>query len=341
MSARTWTWALTLSVLVAACGGSAASRQTHIAAATATAKQRAVRATPSRPGQERALVTAETENRLLVVALPSGRVLGRIALPRDPEDIATGSRSVVVVSATAGKVTLLAGGTRRVLGGFEAPHIVSISRNHAYVTDDTRGMLTAIDLVRRRVTSRIEVGAGAHHLSFDPTHGRAWVALGESARTIVILNTADPSYPRMIGRFDPGFPVHDLAFSSDGRRIWLTSASSPDVVVLDPPDRKTRFRVPVGPPPQHVALVGRYAYLTSGYGGTIEEVDARTGRIITRASSPYGSFELAADNRYVVVSSLLRGKLAIYTPQLKLVRMVHLAPATREVALSLPAGSPP
>jgi hypothetical protein len=97
------------------------------------------------------------------------------------------------------------------------------------------------------------------------------------------------------------------------------------------------FRVPVGPPPQHVALDGPYAYLTSGYGAAIEKVNSATGRVLRRAPSPYGSFELAAGDGYVVTSSLLRGTLAIYTPQLKLLRAVHLAPATREVALSPPA----
>jgi len=90
-----------------------------------------------------------------------------------------------------------------------------------------------------------------------------------------------------------------------------------------------------------VVLEGRYAYLTSGYGGIIEQVDAATGRVIAKAKSPYGSFELAADGRYVVTSSLLRGTLAIYTAKLKLLRVTHLAPATREVALSPPAGIPP
>jgi hypothetical protein len=55
------------------------------------------------------------------------------------------------------------------------------------VTDDARGALTAIDLTRLRVTSTIHVGAGAHHLCFDITDRTAWVALGESARTLVVL----------------------------------------------------------------------------------------------------------------------------------------------------------
>jgi hypothetical protein len=169
----------------------------------------------------------------------------------------------------------------------------------------------------------------------------AWVALGESARNIVLLSTHDLGHPRVIGHSPPSFRVHDLACSPDSGRVWLTSASGPDVTLVDGFDQGVVFRVPVGPPPQHVALSGRYAYLTSGYGSTIEQVDGGSGRILHRARTPYGSFELAADSRYVVVSSLLRGTLAIFTPQLKLLRVVHLAPATREVALSLPTGSPP
>lgn len=346
MTMRTWIAALIVSALLVACGGSHKPKRTH-AATVASAKPTVV--APARPAPEQALVTAETENRLLVVELPSGRVVRRIALARDPEDVVANSgecNTVIVVSAAGRAVTVLDGETmnpRRVLGGFVAPHIPEIAPGgqYGYVTDDGAGTVTAVYLGDARVTSTIEVGVGAHHLSFDATHQRAWVALGESARTIVILNTQHVDHPRVIGRFDPGFAVHDLSFSPDGTRVWMTAAAGPDVAVFDATSRRVLFRVPVGAPPQHVALTDRYAYLTSGYGRAIEQVDATTGRILHRARSPYGSFELAADSRYVVTSSLLRGTLAIYTPQLKLVRVVHLAPATREVALSSPNGSPP
>jgi DNA-binding beta-propeller fold protein YncE len=353
VSARACLPALMLSALLAACGGSTRHRSTDNAPAaqtteraTAPRAQTTVRATP--PAEQppaQALVTAETENRLLVVDLPGGRVVTRVALPSDPEDVAANSgacSTVVVVSAAGRKVSVLDRETmnrRGTLGGFAAAHIPEIvpGGQYAYVTDDARGTVTAISLATPRVTSTIEVGAGAHHLSFDTAHQRAWVALGESARTIVILSTADPSRPRVIGRFDPGFPAHDLSFSPDGARVWVTSATGPDVTVFSGSDKHVLFRVPVGPPPQHVALDGPYAYLSSGYGATIEKVNGATGRILRRAPSPYGSFELAARGGYVVTSSLLRGTLAIYTPRLKLLRAVHLARATREVALSPPA----
>jgi YVTN family beta-propeller protein len=350
MRTRTTLAALIVSALLAGCGGSHKSTRTPTPttvvgpAAVVTQPRQPTKA----PAREQALVTAETENRLLVVDLPSGRVVRRIPVAPDPEDLATEGHGgeIVVVSAAAGKVTLLDGETLRplkVLNGFDQPHIAAIAPDgqYAYVTDDARGTLTAIDLANLRVSSTIHVGGGAHHLCFDVKDQEAWVALGESARMLVLLSTADLAHPRLAGHFAPTFPVHDLACSPDGAPFWLTSASGPDVTLVDGFDQGLIFRVPVGPPPQHVALTDGYAYLTSGYGSTIEQVDARTGHILHRASTPYGSFELAADGRYVVVSSLLRGTLAIFTDQLKLLRVVHLARATREVALSLPAGSPP
>ncbi len=355
MTLRRTLAALILSALLAACGGSGSHRhkhepgQTH--ATTVASAEPAPPSPPIRPAPpppDQALVTAETENRLLVVELPSGRVVRRIPLAPDPEDLATEGNGgeIVVVSAAAGKVTLLNGETFRplkVLAGFDQPHIAAIAPDgqHAYVTDDARGTLTVIDLANLRVTATVRVGAGAHHLCFDIKDQMAWVALGESARMLVLLGTQDIAHPRVIGHFPPASPVHDLGCSPDSGQVWLTSATGPDVTLVDGFDQGVVFRVPVGPPPQHVALTGRYAYLTSGYGGVIEQVDASTGRILHRARTPHGSFELAADGRYVVVSSLLRGTLAIFTPQLKPLRVVHLAPATREVALSSPAGSPP
>jgi DNA-binding beta-propeller fold protein YncE len=303
----------------------------------------------------RALVTDEQQNRLLAVDLPSGRIVHTVSVPADPEDIATAGNGgvVIVVSSRAGKVTVLDGHTLKVIkvfGGFEQPHIAEISPDgaYAYITDDPRGTLTVIRLSDLRVTDIVAVGAGAHHLAFSPTDRTVWIALGENAQEITTLSTVtsrpsspasrivDPGRPRVIGRFQPGFAAHDLAFSPDGRTIWVTSAAGPDVTAFDARTHRVRFRIPVGSPPQHVVFEGAYAYLTSGYGSTIEKVSATTGRVVTRAGSPYGSFELAAADGYVVSSSLLRGTLAIYTPNLKLLRVVKLAPATREVAISRP-----
>ncbi len=184
------------------------------------------------------------------------------------------------------------------------------------------------------MVSRIAVGPGAHHLSFRPDQRRLWIALGESARTVEILDTSDPARPRLIGRFDPGYAAHDLSFTPDGQRVWVTSATAADVGVFSSRGHRLLFRLPVGPPPQHIAFAGPYAYLTSGYGSTIEKVALATGRVLERTSAPYGSFELDARNGYVVTSSLLRGTLAVYDRQLTPVHELHLAQAARDVAIA-------
>ena len=348
MTSRAAVAALALGMVVAGCGGGSHDSQrrsgtTTSATIEATEVPVSGRAAPApaKPSVQ-ALVTDEIQNRLLIVDLPSGRVVRRIALPRDPEDIAANSgecSTAVVVSAAAGKVTVLDRetlGRRGVIGGFVAPHIPEIAPGgqYAYVTDDARGAVTVISLADARVTSTIEVGAGAHHLSFDPIRRLAWVALGESARTIVILSTANQAHPRVIGRFDPGFLAHDVSFNPNGNEVWITSATGPDVAVFNESEKRLKFHVPVGRGPQHVAFAGRNAYVTSGYSGVIESVDAATGRVLARVRSPYGSFELDAGQGYVVAASLLRGTLAIYNAQLGLLHVVHLAPAMREVAIS-------
>jgi len=319
----------------------AAGQRPHAAAATEPRARRAV--TP--PLQ--ALVTAQTEDRLLVADLPSGRVVRSITVPGSPGYVDASAGVIVVVSAAPGAVTLLNRGTMRtltVIHGFTSPHIPAISPDgrFAYVTDDGSGELTAISLAERRVISRVQVGAGAHHLAFTPDERQVWVALSQSARTITILGTAsrsgrvDLGHPRVIGHFQPGYLAHDLLFSPGGDRVWITSADTSYVGVFSTRTRRLLFRVPVGAPPQHLAFSGGYAYLTSGYGSVIEQVSLASGRVLRRTFAPYGSFDLDAGGGYVVTASLLRGTLAIYNQGLRLLHIRQLAPSTEDVALTRP-----
>jgi DNA-binding beta-propeller fold protein YncE len=353
--------ALILAALVSGCGGAAGHPRrlparrgpvlTRPKPAATRAKPTTKRTPAPRPRPE-ALVTAESENRLLIVDLRTGKLLARTALPAAAQYVAAEPGLAVATSPRAGEVMLLGGDQRlrvqHVFGGFAAPDIVAIAPDgeYAYVADDTRGQLDVIRLSDDKVISSTFVGYAAHHFGFSPDERQLWIALGESARTIVILTPVittrpppsspviDPGHPRVVGRFHPGFPAHDLAFSPNGRQVWITSTSGPDVAVFRARDHHLLFRVPVGPPPQHVAFAGAYAYLTSGYASTITQVDAATGRILARTASPRGSFELDAADGYVAAASLFNGNLAIYTPNLKRLHVLKLAPATRDVEIT-------
>ncbi|MDX6507781.1 MAG: hypothetical protein QOG06_2425 [Gaiellaceae bacterium] len=296
-------------------------------------------------GRPVALVTAETQNRLVAVDLPSGHVLRRLAMPADPQNVVTDASYAVVVSARAGAVTIV--GTQRlrvlkVLRGFGSPHIAAIVPEHelAYVTDDARGQLDVIDLARRRVTRRIFVGLGAHHIAISPDWTRTWIALGERARSITVLDTRFPGAPRVIGHVDPRGAGHDLKFSPSGRRVWVTYDDRSSIAIFDAETRRRLKVLPAGSPPQHLAFDqfsnARHAYLTSGNDGTLRIVSLSTLRTLRTVTVPTGTFNVATGGSLVLASSLTNGTLTELDENGRLLLRKRVAPAARDVALALP-----
>jgi DNA-binding beta-propeller fold protein YncE len=297
----------------------------------------------ARGGQPVALVTAETENALLVVDLTSGDVLRRLPMPADPQNVETtrADDAAAVVSTRAGAVTLLSLPrlrVRRIFRGFAEPHIAAFSANgrYLYVTDDARGQLVVIDVRRAKVAWRLFVCFQAHHLAFRPGHAEAWIACGERAGMIVVVSTRNLARPHRIHFLGTrGALVHDLAFSPDGRRLWLTYDDRSTVAVYDPgwPPRRL-FTVAAGSPPQHVAF-GRYAYVTSGNEGRLRVFSLR-GRLHSVARTPAGSFNIGLGGGIVLTPSLTQGTLT----QLRggngaFLWTKKIAPAARDAAFAV------
>jgi len=290
-----------------------------------------------------ALVTAERQNELLAVSLPDGQLLRRVSISADPETVAAQATGpAVVVSPRSHTVTLLAWRSLRrlaVLRDFRSPQIAAITPDGewAYVTDSATGYLSAIELATDRIVDRVFVGHDAHHLTISPDQSRTWVALGESASTVVVLDTSKPNRPRVLDHLHLAALVHDLAFAPDGRSVWLSSAQTNDVSVLDPTSHHVLGTIAAGPAPQHIAFGTRgHVYITSGYGSTIETADEHTHRLLQRATTPYGSFNVATVGDVVVTSSLLNGTITEFNGA-NLARWYskQLAPATRDLALSI------
>jgi YVTN family beta-propeller protein len=325
-------------------GSTPASPATHANAASAaeTTAPAATTAAPAAVPRQRpfALVTAERLNEVLALSLPTGRVLRRVHVAADPTTVAAGRNiPAVVVSPGSGRVTLLVVPTLKpiaVLRGFRSPQIATIMRGGAFalVTDGAAGTVSSIQLSEHRVVDRVEVGRGAHHLALSPDSRTAWVALGETATTIVVLRS-DPRGLRVIRRLHPPVASHDLVFAPHGRTVWVTSATAPFVSVLDARTGKTVARVPAGRAPQHIAFAGRRAYITSGYGSSVEMVDAKTHRVLRTVRLPYGSFNLATFRDLIVTTSLLNGRVTVlHTGTLRRVMTTTVAPNARAAAIA-------
>ncbi len=289
-----------------------------------------------------AVVTAETEHAVLAVSTRTGHVLRRARVAGDPTTLASAPEGpVVVVSPDAGAVTILSWpGLNRlaVLRGFRSPQIAAVTSDGkwALVSDAATGDVSAIELADDQVIDRVHVGYGAHHIGVSPNQRSAWIALGETAHTIVRLDLRDPGHLRIVGRIRPSQAAHDLAFAPNGATVWVSSATAPDVSVRSARTGRLLGTVPAGPAPQHVAFSQGpppAAYITSGYGSTIEMVNPTTRRVTRRAAVPYGSFNLSTLDNLVATTSLLNGTVTILSRDLRRRLDAAVAPAAREIVL--------
>jgi len=303
----------------------------------------AVGATPA--GRPVALVTAETSNEVLAVSLGpnGGHILRRVHLV-DPLMIAAAPHGPAVVVSPSGTVTLLSWHSLRpikVFHAFGAPRVAAIAPGGrlAYVTDERTGDLSVIDLGRRTVVHRVFVGMQAHHLGLSPDGTRIWVALGESATTIVRLDASNPRKPQVIGRFHPNFGAHDVAFAPDSRTVLVTSPSGSALSAYTAGGRLPRilWYAGAGRGPQHVVFSGGSALVTSGYGSSLEAFSWRSpSRAPDAAAAPYGSFNLATYGGFAVTTSLFTGQVSEFrVGDLHRLWTAKVAPAARYVAISV------
>ena len=156
-----------------------------------------------------ALVTAETENQLIAVEFPQGKVLRRVTVAADPENVVADQKN-----GGRGQPWLRRGHAPRCADAAGAevasrfrrtsPRGAYADGKWAFVTDDPRGQLDVVSLTRLRIVNRLYVGAGAHHLSLSPDGQRLWIALGEHARQISIVDVSRPARPRAATPLRPG-----------------------------------------------------------------------------------------------------------------------------------------
>jgi DNA-binding beta-propeller fold protein YncE len=286
-----------------------------------------------------ALVTADLEAHVAVVALPSLRVVRRIATregPRSIESAATGR--AVVGHADAGVVSLLAGrplGLWRVLGGFGAPRYTAITRDGrlAYVSDGGHGELTVIDLAAGRLVRRVPVGDGARHLTLAPDGRTLWVALGSSAAEIAIVDLSTPTLPRPVGRVRPPFLAHDVGFSPSGRRVWVTAGRERRIAVFAATGGAPLRGLPADAAPQHVSFGADVAYVASGDDGRVRVHALSDGHVRRTTRVPIGSYNVQRTGARVLLPSLGTGALSVLDGRGALVGQAHVARAAHDACL--------
>jgi DNA-binding beta-propeller fold protein YncE len=271
-----------------------------------------------------ALATADLESHVVALDLASGRVLKRIGTAAAPRSIESSPFGQVVVAHTPiGALSILDAATlsvRAVLRGLGAPRYTAMHPGEAlaYVTDSDRREVVTVDLERARIVHRTGVPGPARHVSVGGGT-TLWTSLGSSAERIAVLDLVDPRRPRLAHVIEPPFRSHDVVFASNGAHVWVTSGASNALAIYPLAGGAPRV-LAAAAPPQHVAFVGRLAFVASGRDGTVQR-RRLDGTVVRVTRVPHGSYNVTCANAEtpfartaVVTPSLNEGTVAVLTP---------------------------
>ncbi|HET8607068.1 MAG TPA: hypothetical protein VFL66_08575 [Gaiellaceae bacterium] len=282
-----------------------------------------------------ALVTADLESRLVAVDLATGRVRAHVPTLAYPRSIERVGDAAVVAHSDIGAVSVVRGlRVLHTLRDFGEPRYTAAHPDgrHAFVTDATRGELVALDVIAGRVLGRAAVGPLARHVTVDPTGRTLWVALGPKAEEIAVVDVSRPSAPRLHARFRPPFLAHDVGWSPDGRRVWVSSGDRDELAVYDARSGRVLARPSGDWPPQHVTFHRGLVYVASGWSGTLR-VHRVDGTPLRTTAVPVGSYNVQQGEAHVVTPGLGTGTLAILDDGGRLLRTERVARSSHDAAI--------
>jgi DNA-binding beta-propeller fold protein YncE len=283
-----------------------------------------------------ALVTADTQARVAVVELSTGKILRSIPTVAGPRSIETvWGKVAVVCHTTHGAVSLVDGPTlrvRRVVGRFDEPRYTAAGPNarYAFVTDSGSHEVVTVDVVTGRAVARVAVGGPARHVSIDPSYRILWVSLGSKAEEVAVVDVSHPLSPRLVRRFRPPFLAHDVGMAPGGRHVWVSSGDRGALAVYDRRTGKVIRRLPADAPPQHVTFSGSHAYVTSGEDGTLRVLALSDGRVVRTTKVPVGSYNVQEAFGWIVTPSLDRGTFCVLDKRGRIARRVQVSPSSHD-----------
>jgi DNA-binding beta-propeller fold protein YncE len=288
-----------------------------------------------------ALVTSDRDDRVLVVRLTDLKVVRSLAVPDQPHGIEAvdGLGAALVLSERSGTITVLdvnGRSVRRVLEGFQGPRYAAGEPSggpHAYVSDDKAGQVIAIDVPRARVIGRAEVGEGARHITISPDGTRVVTSLGTKAPRLALVDVSRPQRPRLLRTFPADDLAHDVAFSPDGRHLWISSGAEHRLAVHDAASLRPLRSLAGDAPPQHVTFdeVAGRVYVASGGSGTLRTYRMADAQLIGTRRVPAGSYNVCADAGRVITPSLELGTLTLLDH--RGLRSVRIAPNAHDACL--------
>ena len=173
-------------------------------------------------------------------------------------------------------------------------------------------------------------------MTLDPLGQTLWVALGAKAKEVVVLDLTDAARPTVARRLRPPYLAHDVGFTPDGSRVWVSSGDRGTIGVYDVRSMRLLRTLRADAPPQHVTFLAGRAYVTSGDDGTFR-VHALDGRLLATTEVPVGSYNVQEGGGVVLTPSLERGTLCTLDHRGRLLDRIVVAPSSHDACFVLAA----
>ncbi len=205
----------------------------------------------------------------------------------------------------------------------------SLPSHRLFVTNYRDDTVSVINGDTRNEERVIDVGGtpqGITHRAEPPL-----VAVASSTASYVTL--IDPTSLETLGRIETGAEPEDLVFSHDGKRLYVTSAATKAVHVLDVEKRTEVAKLPSAKLGRPVRLQlspdGALLYvLIRSEQGTVWVIDTATNERVARIPIGVNSndFALSTDGKRLVSASFAADTLSVIDTEAREVVATHPAP---------------
>ena len=159
-----------------------------------------------------------------------------------------------------------------------------------YVSGETAGDVTVIDVAQRKVVGRIIHGGGDAMGLALPSDGKTLYAAAGENKMVVKIDTATN---KTVGEIAlPGI-VHEATLTLDGKYLYTTLRKTNKIAVVSMADEKIVKVIPQKGYPDLVTMepTGRYALVTNRYADLVSVIDLKTHaqiRTIAVGKAPHG-----------------------------------------------------
>ncbi len=249
----------------------------------------------------RAFATIESEHALKVIDTRTNTITDTIALPGQPNECAAttdGHYVVVPLLAPANSAVIVDMTRKEIVKTIEVRHPHNCftpeggSNTIVYCEARDSFFIRRIDLARMDVTNDVKVAGDPRpfivtadektlYTALSGLHGFAVVDLAGKTMSQVVL----PPMPWMNCHVEPpNTPVHGIALTPDGRKLWITSVADSGIYVYDIASRTLGKKIAVGACPNWISMSrdGKYAAVSNADADDASILDARTEKEIAR-----------------------------------------------------------